>query len=114
MTPATDARLRLIAFGSLVSALAATLAISFLVTPEQIESGTIVLSPACPTRRFLGFECLSCGMTRAFTALGHGQLSRALDYNRLSPFVWLGVWIALPLAVRSAVRALRDLRQPLS
>jgi hypothetical protein len=114
MTAATDARLRLIAFGLLVVALAAALAVSFLVTPEQIESGKLVLSPACPTKRFFGFECLSCGMTRAFTALGHGQLSRALDYNRLSPFVWIGLWIALPLAVRSALRALRDLRQPLS
>jgi hypothetical protein len=68
-----------------------------------------VLAPPCPTQRLLGFECLSCGMTRAFTALGHGRLGDALEYNLLSPWAWLAVWIGLPLAARSALRAFRDL-----
>jgi hypothetical protein len=110
MTAAADAKLRLIAFGIGLLAVIAALTVSFVVTPEDIESGRVVLTPICPTKRFLGFECATCGMTRAFTALGHGRLGDALGYNRLSPLAWVLVWVAGVLAFRSALRAARDLR----
>ena len=92
------------------AALAASLLVSFVVTPEDIESGRVVLSPVCPSKRFLGIECLSCGMTRAFAALGHGRFSDALDYNRGAPVVWLVFLAGAGLAFRSAFRAARELR----
>jgi hypothetical protein len=110
MTRATDARLRLLAFGIAFVALAAALVVSFAVTPEDIESGRVVLTPACPTKYFFGFECASCGMTRAFTALGHGRLGDALAYNRGAPLVWGAFWVAAALALRSLTRAARDWR----
>lgn len=114
MTDAThlarDAKLRLLAFGILGVALAGALALSFVVTPEDIESGRVVLAPSCPSKRFLGIECLSCGMTRAFCALGHGRWSEALDYNRASPLVFAAFGIGAVLALRAGARALGDWR----
>lgn len=110
MSPATDARLRVLAFGIAFVTLLTALVVSFAVTPEAIESGRIVLSPPCPTKYFFGFECASCGMTRAFAALGHGRLSDALAYNRGAPIVWVAFWVLAALSLRGMVRAGRDWR----
>jgi hypothetical protein len=109
----TDAKLRLSVWHR-ARVLGSALAISFVVTPEDIESGRIILSPTCPTKRYLGFECLTCGMTRAFTALGHGRFGDALSYNKLSPVAWALVWIGFVLAARSAFCAARDWRRGIS
>jgi hypothetical protein len=111
VTATTDAKLRIVAFAFAFVVVAVSLAISFVVTPEDIETGRVVLTPTCPTKRFFGFECLTCGMTRAFTAIGHGRLADALSYNRLSPLAWLGFWLAAALALRSLIRAARELRR---
>lgn len=111
MTAQTDAKLRIAAFAFGFVVLALALAISFVVTPEDIESGRVVLSPVCPTKRFFGFECATCGMTRAFTAIGHGRLGDAWAYNRLSPIAWLGFWLGAALALRSLIHAARELRR---
>jgi hypothetical protein len=50
----------------------------------------------CPFRLLTGLPCPGCGMTRAFCAIGHGELWRAVRFNLLSPAVFLAaiaVWI---------------------
>jgi hypothetical protein len=62
--------------------LATPLAFSFAVSPADIESGRVQLTPKCPHLTHHGARCITCGMTRAFAAIGHGRLQTALRYNR--------------------------------
>ena len=41
----------------------------------------IPMPELCSFRRFTGIDCAGCGMTRCFIALGHGDLSRAWNFN---------------------------------
>lgn len=50
----------------------------------------------CPFRALTGYPCPGCGMTRAFSAIAHGELWRAVRYNPLSPLLFLAliaVWV---------------------
>ncbi|MBL9022159.1 MAG: DUF2752 domain-containing protein [Myxococcales bacterium] len=78
--------------------------ISFAVTPEDIESGRVVLSPTCHFKLVFGRECWTCGMTRAFTALSHGRLTDALAYNRGAPLLYGLAWLAGVGAAASLAR----------
>jgi hypothetical protein len=49
----------------------------------------------CPFRALTHHPCPGCGMTRAFCALAHGELWRAVRFNALSPLLFLaalGAW----------------------
>jgi len=49
----------------------------------------------CPFRALTGYPCPGCGMTRAFSALAHGEPLRAVLYNPLSPVLFVAgllVW----------------------
>jgi uncharacterized protein DUF2752 len=48
----------------------------------------------CPFRALTGLLCPGCGMTRAFCALGHGELRRAIGFNALSPLLFLAFIVA--------------------
>lgn len=61
--------------------------IALSVTADDLESGRVVLTQACPIKAKTGHDCPSCGMTRGVAALGHGEWSRAIAYNRASPLV---------------------------
>lgn len=89
----------------------AVFAASALWRPSELPG--LVL---CPFRALTGLPCPGCGMTRAFCALGHGELSQAFGFNALGPFVFaaaLLVWahaLATLLrldATRSALERLR-------
>jgi Protein of unknown function (DUF2752) len=71
--------------------LSAMFAVSALWRPS--DNGIIL----CPFRALTGYPCPGCGMTRAFSAIAHGDLWRAVRYNPLSPLLFLAaimVWIA--------------------
>jgi hypothetical protein len=87
-------RARLMVSGAILLAVFAVLAVSFAVSPEDIESGRVVLSPSCHFKLVFGRECWTCGMTRAFTALSHGRLTDALAYNRGAPLFYGLAWLA--------------------
>jgi hypothetical protein len=56
----------------------------------------------CPFRAVTGHLCPGCGMTRAFCALGHGELRRAMHFNALSPLLYLSfivVWLGAAATV---------------
>lgn len=50
--------------------------------------GFIIISynPQCVIKRFTGFPCVSCGMTRAFSKLLRGDIKAAFYYH---PLFWL-------------------------
>lgn len=73
------------------------------------------MSAGAPVR-LLGFTpsecpgCLLCGMSRAFTAMSHGEFSRAVEFNPLVvlayPAAWALVAAAVVLVAHFAVRRL--------
>jgi hypothetical protein len=100
---------RTASFALLIVPVLGSLLVSFLVTPEALETGRIVLSPPCTFKTLFGIPCLSCGMTRAFAALSHGQLALAWSYNLLAFPLYLTFWGLLVWGVHGLVQSVRDL-----
>ena len=63
------------------------LAILLVIPPEVILNGPNI----CLIRKFLGVNCLGCGMTRAVSLFVHGKFSVAMSYNRLVILVLPGL-----------------------
>jgi hypothetical protein len=75
---------------------------------HSVEEGPVL----CLFRRVTGLPCPSCGMTRAFVALGHGNLHAAVYSNLASPVVYLATCILFLLGVGEMIFD-RPLRNPL-
>jgi hypothetical protein len=59
---------------------------------------------SCPLRRTLGLPCPSCGMTRAFVRVTHGDLAGALEVSPLGTMLSLAsVLLVAYIAVRLTV-----------
>src|ERR1700760_3186466 len=74
---AVTTSVRAACFAFLLAFFGTPIAISFYVRPGQIERGEVHLSPQCFLLRYTGHECPTCGMTRAFIAISHGDLATA-------------------------------------
>jgi hypothetical protein len=61
----------------------------------------------CPFRALTGHPCPGCGMTRAFCALMHGELWRAIKLNPFSPLLFLAALIAWARAAAAVFRVER-------
>jgi hypothetical protein len=85
------------------------LATSFAITPEDIESGRVVLSPPCILKQWAGVECPTCGMTRAFAALSHGRFGCAVEYNHFAPAAYAAFWAIALVGSAGVVRALAEI-----
>jgi hypothetical protein len=82
--------------------LAAIAALSFLVARFVPVLG---LLPSCPLRASLGVPCASCGMTRAFVALAHGDAVAALAASPAGTALAAAAWGFAALAlVRPVLR----------
>ncbi len=46
--------------------------------------------PPCPIRAITGIPCPTCGMTRSFLAIVHGDLGHALSEHVFGPLLFLG------------------------
>jgi len=55
------------------------MALLAIVPPAAVERGPSF----CIFKNLFGFECLGCGLTRAFSELLHGNLARAIRFNPL-------------------------------
>jgi hypothetical protein len=97
---------RAIAGLALLVPLCVVLTVSFAVLPEDIESGRVVVAPACTFRMIFGRPCPTCGMTRAFAALSHGRLDDARRYNGAAPLVYGLFWIGAAAGAAATATAL--------
>ena len=43
----------------------------------------------CGFKEMTGYSCPSCGMTRSFYSLSHGQIMEAFSYHLLGPVIYL-------------------------
>ena len=95
--PATDRALRLLCVGMPV-ALAAVVVFFALVDPTELP-----IFPQCPLHSATGLHCPTCGASRAFHAVTHGDWQLALGRNALvvlaTPLAW-GYLIALLVRAR--------------
>jgi hypothetical protein len=48
---------------------------------------------ACPLRALAGIPCATCGMTRAFVHLAHGEVVLALSASPLGALLAAGAWL---------------------
>ena len=106
-----DENQRLVAAVSVLTPTAGSLLVSFLFTPDAVESGRVVLSAHCMMRAVFGIGCPTCGMTRAFLALSHGDLVRAFHYNLAAPVVYLLFWGLAAHALYQLIQVLVDRRR---
>ncbi len=68
-----------------------------LYSGKATHSGVIV----CPSRLIFSVPCPSCGMTRGFAALAHGDIAYALLANPASPLIFtLAVLLVLGLVAQ--------------
>lgn len=64
------------------------LALSFAITPDTIEAGSVKLAPPCLFKHLFDIPCPACGMTRAFCSISHGDFLRAIEYNAASILIY--------------------------
>ena len=58
--------------------------------------------PLCVWQNLLNRQCLGCGMTRAFTYMGHGDIVGAFRVHKAGPAVFLLVAAQVPLRAWNA------------
>jgi hypothetical protein len=63
----------------------------------------------CPMKGILGIPCMTCGMTRAFVQLAHGEGVAALGASPLGALLAAGAWL---YAALDLTRAALDLPFP--
>ncbi len=103
-----DASLRMLAFGIAFLALAGSLLVSFWVTPESLDSGAVALWPTCWFRQIFGMPCPTCGLTRAFAAISHGQLDDALRFHAAALWVYAAFWLGAVASCAALLRAAHE------
>jgi len=74
--------------GLITAAVVACVLIACSVTEVQAR---LAFSP-CIFRNVTGLPCPGCGMTRGFTAMGHGRPAEAWRFNPLAPFAYMFAW----------------------
>lgn len=74
----------------ILAACALIVALSMVLTPstEALSFMGVELPPLCMWKRLTGMDCLGCGLTRSFTYMGHGQLTRAFELHVLGPVLF--------------------------
>ncbi len=98
----------LLGLSLLVLALAATLQ-TVDGTGVVVPVGGFQLPELCYARRWLGFECPGCGLTRSFIAIMHGQFADAWKFNPAGLLIFGVVVFQLPYRTWQLSRLQRGL-----
>ncbi len=88
------------------------LGIAALLTLAVIPTDVLARGPTiCVWKNLYGIDCPTCGMTRAFSSVLHGNFTHAFGYNKLV-VVFFPVYCGLLL--REAARLVRRLHPAVS
>jgi len=79
------------------------------VGDQLMLPGGASLGGLCWFRRAFQIGCPSCGMTRSFVALAHGDLAAALRFHPAGPLLFAAMVVALVAVVTVFVRRGRPL-----
>jgi hypothetical protein len=60
--------------------------------------------PLCFFKSFFRFDCLGCGLTRAFLSLPKGDIAGAFQFNAASPFLYLMFWLMFILLLYKLIK----------
>jgi hypothetical protein len=82
---------------------AGALAASVLVPSALVRDGRRL----CVFHAVTGRSCPSCGMTRSWNAMGHGDLAAATGYHLLGPATFVGAAVLVVAGDRRAARVVR-------
>lgn len=71
---------------------------SVLLTPSDSAVSVFgwEIPPICMFKRWTGWDCAGCGLTRSFTYMGNGMFAAAWDRHRLGPLLYLLVALQVP------------------
>ena len=64
------------------------LSVLLSTTPETASLWGWDIPPLCPFRLASGYDCLGCGLTRAFVFMGHGEITAAFGVHKLGPALY--------------------------
>ena len=82
---------------------AAALVASFLLPAGLVRGGPVV----CTFRAVTGLPCPSCGMTRSWSAMGHGRLREATGYHLLGPATFVAAMAMVAVGDERAASAIK-------
>jgi len=84
----------------------AVLAMAFILQPTDaaVTLFGVEVPVTCGFRRFTGYNCPGCGMTRSFTFLAHGQVMEAFRMNVVGPFLFAAMATQPPYRVYALIR----------
>jgi len=71
------------------------LGVAVAVSPEDVESGRVTLSPPCEYHRRHGEPCPTCGLTRGVSAAMRWRFSQAYRYHAWSVPLAVGLSLAV-------------------
>lgn len=91
-----------------MAALAGAALLALLCLPHDLWAG---LPDLCLFHRFLHLPCPTCGLTRSWAALLHGEFGASFRFHLLGPplLAGLAIWGALRLRASGAVKWPRPL-----
>lgn len=83
----------LIVYLLVILPLCSCLILSYALSLKDIKTnnGISRYIPKCKYKTYTGKECLTCGLTRGFTAISHGDFKKAVKFNKYSIF-WYSVF----------------------
>lgn len=69
--------------------LLALLAVAGSAVVYMVDPAAVGWMPKCPFHVLTGLDCPSCGSTRAFHHILHGEVADGLAYNPMLPVLWI-------------------------
>lgn len=67
----------------------------------------------CFLKHTFGVSCAFCGMTRSFTSLAHGNLTQAINFHPIGPFLFGLVAFQIPYRLWAIIKYPKKISWPL-